>query len=381
MKKYRFLFIRWKRPRQVAPCSDLTTTPKTLKECVRQLEQCKALIAEHQEKWESYEKQVIATSPYWDPLWYVQRYNHKFDRYEALEYWYKEGYKRGEYPSREIQRSIVDKKPSTIMYHAVHTRSSLFFGRQGNLRHLPNEQTRIAEYLEYKSQRTAKGVVYCCITNGYDNISDMPIHRYCDKDWDYVCFSDDEKHLQAGQIGVWEIRPLFFSERDSTRNSRWHKTHPHVLFPKYEESIFIDGNVNILSDYLFRTIRAIGSNIVLPRHFKNLCIYQEYKDVLSANLDDVSLINEELKLIKETGMPEMYGMGETNILYRKHSENSVQKICDEWWDMISRYSKRDQLAFTYILWKHKILLQDITYENARMQKDHFFLFNHKKPHP
>ncbi len=51
---------------------------------------------------EEMEKDIIAHSRWWDAAWYVKTYNHNFNRYEALDYWYKTGWKQGENPSQYI---------------------------------------------------------------------------------------------------------------------------------------------------------------------------------------------------------------------------------------------------------------------------------------
>ena len=342
----------------------------------QQLLSCERALAVCQQKLDNYEKSLIASSPLWDPLWYVREYGYEFNRYEALAHWYEKGWKLGERPSPNMMYSNETGEPSILTHNRAYLPGSLFYTRKGNLAPLPEDVRRIKEYLHYKKTRKAKGVIYSCITNGYDSIREKLIYRYLDPDWDYVLFSDDASLLKEGVVGIWEVRPLQFTALDNTRNSRWHKTHPHILFPDYEESIFIDGNINILSDFLFRTIRTMKTPIVLPRHFKNLCIYQEFSDVADARLDDADVISAEKDFIEAEGMPKMYGMGETNILYRRHSELKVAKICDDWWSMIEKYSKRDQLAFTYVLWKYDIKVEDVTFECARMLRTHFFLFEH-----
>ena len=41
-------------------------------------------------------------------------------------------------------------------------------------------------------QSEARGVVYTCLTGNYDTLRE---HKYLNKNWDYVCFTDDEKLL------------------------------------------------------------------------------------------------------------------------------------------------------------------------------------------
>ena len=241
-----------------------------------------------------------------------------------------------------------------------------------------NDETRIRKYLEYKKHRIAKGVVYTCITNDYDKIEEINIYKYIDNDWDYVLFTDNEEQIKKGQVGIWEIRPIQFTELDNTRNQRWHKTHPHNLFPDYQKSLWIDANINILTDYVFKIANKTNQPIMIPIHYKDNCIYQEYIDVLKYELDDANIIKQELNVIKNAGMPENYGFTETNILIRKHLEPDMISLQNEWWDFIYKYSKRDQLSCMYLLWKRNIKTKNIVIKNTRLDKKDFFVMSHKK---
>lgn len=240
------------------------------------------------------------------------------------------------------------------------------------------DDKRIQNYLEYKKTRQAKGVVYTCTTNDYDDINEIKIYKYIDKDWDYVFFTDNEEHIKQGQIGIWEVRPLQFSELDNTRNQRWHKINAHIILPEYEKSIWIDANINILTNRLFKLIERCTSLVFLPKHFKNICIYEEYKDVEELMYDESLLINNELKVLKENNMPKHFGFSETNILYREHNNKIIISMMNDWWQFIKNYSKRDQLSFMYLVWKYSFDPQKITFPNARIDKKNFFMMLHKK---
>ena len=282
-------------------------------------------------KGEFLQKEITANSQFWDDLWYIQKYGHNFTRQEALNYWCKIGWKKGENPSKYINVKYCGKACAGINPVIAYQSKQICFcpDNKNNCKE-DNDSQRIQEYLDYKHTRKAKSVVYTCITNDYDDLREIEIYKYIDKDWDYVCFSDNEEMIKQGQIGIWEVKPLQFKELDNTRNNRWHKILPHKIFPQYEESIYIDANINILSEYLFNLVKQSDKVFMQPRHFKNMCIYKEYEDVLNAMLDDKKLILDELEFIKEAGMPKNYGFGENNILYRKHNDEKIIKINEDW---------------------------------------------------
>ena len=130
-----------------------------------------------------------------------------------------------------------------------------------------------------------KAVIYTCITGNYDQLNN---HSYIHPDWDYVCFTDDPS-IKNRNNASWEIKPLVFDEMDNARNNRWHKLHPHILFPEYERSIYADSNINILSNELFDDINIAikeSKNISLGPHYIRNCIYDELDACLKFEKDD-----------------------------------------------------------------------------------------------
>ena len=213
-------------------------------------------------------------------------------------------------------------------------------------------------------------VVYTCIVGDYDSLVQQ---AYVDEEYDYICFSDNKEWLEKGQIGIWKIRPLVISDLDTTRINRYHKINPHIVLPEYEESIYIDSNVNILTPFLFDLVKARNLNLLLPRHFLEVCPYAHSKWILRDNVDYPELVNAFIDLMKKAGFPINYGMTENNIIYRKHHEPSVIKMMDEWWSYIRDYCKRDQLSFSFVLWKNGISVDDISFPNARSDIENFML--------
>jgi len=218
--------------------------------------------------------------------------------------------------------------------------------------------------------------IYTCITGKYDTIIQ---HEYISSDWDYICFTDNNELLKHKNIGIWQIRMAKKKNFNKTKNARWHKTHPHVLLPEYEESIWVDANVNIKTSKLFDILNDKSKNAVLllPAHYKRNCIYQECDAVIDSQNDTVSNVNKARKFLIKQGMPSNFGMNETNIIYRKHKNIKVINLMEQWYKCINKYSKRDQLSWTYVLWKNNIDINKITIPNARIDKDNYDIVNHK----
>ena len=237
--------------------------------------------------------------------------------------------------------------------------------------YVENEKRSIISNFEQIAGATGnRKVVYTCLTGNYDVLS---LPEYVDYNWDYVCFTDDEDLLRLKHYGVWKINSLQFSELDDTRNSRWHKTHPHVLFPRYEESLWIDSNITIRSGWIFSQFEK-NTKMLIPLHFERDCIYDEGEAV--RHRDDERKIQEEIAFFKAQDFPRHYGLNETNCIYRRHNEDELVDIMEEWWKYIRNYSKRDQLSLSYVLWTHGIKPTDVAIPNLRSRyRDITFTFH------
>jgi hypothetical protein len=204
-----------------------------------------------------------------------------------------------------------------------------------------------------------KGVIYTCITGGYDELLN---HTFISPEWDYVCFSDN-MGIQNEKNAQWEIRPLRFEKLDDVRNQRWHKLHPHLLFPEHGVSLWVDGNVDIVDGDIFNDIdRALSANLLIASslHPERNCIYDEFDACRQRGKDDPDVMGRQEYLIKKDGFPKANGLFETNIIFRRHSSSTVITIMEEWWYWVERYSRRDQLSFTYVLWKNDYTLEPLS---------------------
>jgi lipopolysaccharide biosynthesis protein len=234
----------------------------------------------------------------------------------------------------------------------------------------------LANNAQYQARQTQsrRNVVYTCLTGDYDV---LPQPTYVAPDYDYVCFTDSKKLLQNENYGIWKIAPLRFNELDNARNNRWHKTHPHRLFPQYEKSIYLDANVDVRTNYLFNLIKQTTTGLLLPAHFSRDCIYDEATEVLAIGKDSPENVDKILAFLRAENFPAHYGLNENNIIYRDHHHRAVIVMMELWWELIKNFSKRDQLSLSYVLWKAGVKPVEISFLNARNDKVSFAYFEHK----
>lgn len=329
-------------------------------------------------------RQDVADSGFWDERWYLSNYYFQFREYREkfspgymspLDHYLIDGWKRGYEPSDRLPLNIAQTnlRENKVTYFLNKLR---FDGYQFTRNIWFPEPARIDKYLVQKSGRKATKVVYTCIVNDYDNL--MQPYHIAD-DWDYVCFTDDLSLIERKRVGVWDIRPLSDTDAGSTRTNRWHKIHPHLLFPDYQESLYVDGNMNVISSYIFDEIENRGLDILLPKHFIRNCAYKEIKALLhSPRFKEVEKRQFEIcrEFLEKENFPSGQGLTENNVIYRRHHEKSVMSLMDHWWEAYVRFPPRDQTTLAYVFWKSGLDISRYTIANCRVNYRDFWIVTH-----
>jgi len=224
-----------------------------------------------------------------------------------------------------------------------------------------------------RNETPARRAVYTCITGGYDV---LPPPEFVEPSWRWVCFTDNPELLRMERFGVWTICPLRYSGSDDVRNARWHKTHPHLLFPDCEESLWIDSSFTLRSGWIFEEIRKRDSKILIPLHFHRDCVFDEWDVVRESGLDDEETLDRQRAFLEQRRMPRHYGLNETCLVYRRHMDPEVVGMMEDWWMLVRNLSKRDQLSLSLVLFEHGVRPRDIALPNLRTRLRDFQFTRH-----
>lgn len=229
-----------------------------------------------------------------------------------------------------------------------------------------------------------KVVVYTAIFGKYDAL----VEQKKNPNVDFICFTD--RNLKSNTWKIVIVDPLPMGE-DYTRNNRFYKILPHIHFPDYEYSIYIDGNMIIKTDIDFLINKFLShqfsmacfdhnQTVLDPRN----CIYQEYKAILELGKkkgkykDNITVMNNWIDFLKSEKYPEHNGLLFASVLIRKHHDQNLKKVMEDWWYCVKNYSKRDQLSFNYVAWKNNFVPNTIPGDIRKRNKYVYMLGKHKK---
>ena len=200
--------------------------------------------------------------------------------------------------------------------------------------------------------------VYTSLFGKYDKILE-PISA--PDNCDFYIYTDQELNEES----IWEKVDLNpFSEvlanYSNTEKNRYFKMFPDVLFPEYEYSIYVDANILIISD-LTEYVNQLGEyDIGMFRHPLYTCIYDECERCVNEKLITKDEGIKQESFLNRNNMPKDYGLLECCFIVRKHNSDICKKVMKEWWNLFINGPKRDQISFTYVLYKNKIPSCEVT---------------------
>lgn len=220
-----------------------------------------------------------------------------------------------------------------------------------------------------------KFVIYSAMVGGYDDILQPLV---VDKRFDYILFSNE---IKEKNVGVWQVRPIEYYNPDNTRICRYVKTHPEEMVPGYEASVWMDSNVQILTSHFYDRIEELYNEGILFStmwHPTRRDIYEEAFAVVNMMVEHEGVVVDWCHRLRKENFPPQSGLCETDVMYRKHNGCLTTETDELWWQCIDNYSRRDQLSFTYALWKKNIPIHYMFGEGKNVRNmEHLRLVLHK----
>ncbi len=202
-----------------------------------------------------------------------------------------------------------------------------------------------------------KTAIYTCIVGAYDELRQPLV---LEDGFDFICFVGPGERTTA-RDGVWEIRELPATQRSATLSARWAKTHPHILLPDYDCSVWIDGNIMLLDGSLFHAARlkaASGVQYSGVPHYNRDCTYEEARKCFDMKYLDLVGLLRVWGFLALHALPRHAGLMESNLIFRRHTEAAVVAFDELWWERILHLSRRDQLSLIPTLRKSGLAWDD-----------------------
>lgn len=220
-----------------------------------------------------------------------------------------------------------------------------------------------------------KIAIYTCIFGNYDKIYEP---KFIPDNCDFYIITD--QHVPADSCyKVINPNDYDISGLDSIKCNRYFKMNPQVIFPNYEYSIYVDGNIEVYSDLTELINKIPESGIGFYAHSKRNCIYKEYEVCKILGKGDANKIIKQINEYKKEGFPEEFGMVEANVIARKHNSDTCKKIMESWWEQYCIWGGRDQISLPYVIWKNSMKMEEIISLGEDVHQNYIMrIYSHKR---
>ena len=192
-------------------------------------------------------------------------------------------------------------------------------------------------------------VIYTVLFGNYDSLKE-PL--YVTPNCDYYILTNQE----VSPDSIWKKYPIekfdeYVKGFSNLEKARFFKIHPHLLFPEYKYSMFIDANIQMVTDMRPVFAQLEKNFIAIHNQPGRDCVYQEATEIIVIGKANKLEVMKQMKSYKRKGFPKHYGLFRTCVVVREHNNEQCKKLMELWWNEINKYTKRDQLSFTFSLWK------------------------------
>lgn len=220
-------------------------------------------------------------------------------------------------------------------------------------------------------EKMNKICVYTCICGGYDKLIEQSIR---DSNADFYCFSDRE--IESKHWNIISIQK-YTSLCDYTLVNRFFKWNPHLVLPQYKYSVYIDGNLEIISFSFWKRIyELINSNckISIAKHNIRKSVYDEARICIKYRKDNPENIKKYLAYLNKcTNFKNDKLLYQNGLIFREHMDADIVEFDTQLYGNIINFTKRDQLILPYIRQKLDINIVDFNYgKSYPLSENRFF---------
>lgn len=204
----------------------------------------------------------------------------------------------------------------------------------------------------FTTQRIA---VYTCVFGNYDRLQEPLFHP---DNIDYFIITDQEVPADS----LWRPVPWEAVCPESLSNAeknRFFKMHPETVFGDYQYSIYLDGNIRVISDLTPFISRLGKSGLGFHFHNQRGCAYEELKAVQLAHKAKKDDADAYCAYLEAQQFPRNYGLLECNVIVREHHNPVCRKVMSDWWSQFLHQIHRDQVSLPYVLCLNGISVEEV----------------------
>lgn len=186
-----------------------------------------------------------------------------------------------------------------------------------------------------------KKVIYTVLLGNYK----LNEPKYRHKDWELICFTD--KNIKSKNWNIVRVE-------GGRKKSREIKIRSNKYLD-YDICLYLDAKFTIkcnINDFINEYLKK---DLAVMKHNKRKCAYDEGHFCIKIGKDKKRTILNQLNYYKTEGFPEEFGLYAPGIMIKRNTKE-VNRFMKLWYNEVEKYSYRDIISFSYVLWKNPIEL-------------------------
>jgi hypothetical protein len=202
-------------------------------------------------------------------------------------------------------------------------------------------------------------VVYTALMGGYETLREEPLAH--ESGADFVCFTDD-RHLTSRTWQVVRVAPWLAT--DPVRSSRRLKICGHPELERYDQSLWIDNTVELLSrpeDFVDDWLD--GVDLAAPLHSGQASVLTEAEAILDLGKDDAVRVYEQIAHYSRHAHAVLGANPHWTGMLARRRTPEVAAAMQTWWEHVLRFSRRDQLSFSVVMAECDVRLRSLSLPN------------------
>ena len=205
-------------------------------------------------------------------------------------------------------------------------------------------------------------VIYTALVGNYEKLTPVTFRP---PGCDFVAFSD-----RAIEVEGWKILPINYIHSDAARSARFVKLHPHLYFPEYDFSLWVDANIRV-RDNIADFIAAVSQDTYIGAfdHPYRNCAYDEVVTCIKRQKDAPAILQEQSARYAREGFPTGAGLWETGVLARRHNDPQCIRFMHEWWRELELGSRRDQVSLPVVRQRFNTTITTLGWPGADLRND------------
>ncbi|HMM17386.1 MAG TPA: DUF616 domain-containing protein [Petrimonas sp.] len=221
------------------------------------------------------------------------------------------------------------------------------------IQHVSENPSTVSNYFSNE-----KIIIYTVIFGPYD----LPLEPIVAPDnCEYIIITDQPVRTDSKwkKYDVSKIIPGFESLSNAEKN-RYCKMLPHKIFPDVGYTIYIDGNIKVVTDLTEFVNHDFSCGMQFHRHKARKCVYEEIDACKIMKKAPLKALDDYKSYLRDNGFPTDYGMVECNVIVRDNKSDVMKNVMEQWWrEYMDNDVKRDQLSLPFVFWKNRVDINNL----------------------